>query len=207
MSRHIQTANPESRTWNHENSGNKLLFTNMKGKIFAFLLQGGQLTNVQVLPLKSSSKIGEIYIGKVKNIVKNMDACFVEIGDGQICYLPLKEFAEAEKPVQGFELPVQIVRDAIKTKTASVTTAIELSSEYFVFKKDMSGLAVSNKIDRQQSARIKKLLKDVTFQNEFIPAYGAIVRTKSQELDDTALVEKFIQQQNEFNEIFKKVVY
>ena len=70
------------------------------------------------------SLIGNIYVGKVKNIVKNIDAAFVEIKKGVLCFLPLSEAEgaifvtpkEQKKLVVGDELLVQVLKDGVKTK-------------------------------------------------------------------------------------------
>ena len=67
----------------------KLLFTEVRNNLCALLIQNDRLTAAQVLS-GENSKIGAIYIAKVKNVVKNVDACFVEIADKEICFLPLK---------------------------------------------------------------------------------------------------------------------
>lgn len=104
----------------------KLIYTEYHGHPGAFLIRNDRPTVVSFL---SDSKIGNIYIAKVKNIVKNLDACFVEIADREICFLPLRNAADPYLInrtydgvlKQGDELPVQIIRDAQKTKQATVT--------------------------------------------------------------------------------------
>jgi len=49
------------------------------------------MVQVHVEQAKSTSLLGNVYVGKVKNIVKNINAAFVEIADGQMCYLALGE--------------------------------------------------------------------------------------------------------------------
>ena len=117
----------------------KVLFTSYQGRDCALLIQRDRLTAACVLS-EMTSKIGAIYIGRIKNMVKNIDACFVEIADGEICFLPLKEAAFPcllnrtydGRLVEGDILLVQIERDAQKTKQASVTAHISLSNDYFV---------------------------------------------------------------------------
>lgn len=70
----------------------KLLFTSYCGQNCALLIQGDRLVEALFFP-KKPSKIGAIYIGKVKNMVKNIDACFVEIANGELCFLPGKSTA------------------------------------------------------------------------------------------------------------------
>ncbi len=137
-----------------ETRNGKLIFTTYRGRICGMLLQNDRLVSVTVLqgfhPMPSEdkgfenpseflqnvgSKVGAIYIGKIKNVVKNINAYFVEIEKGEICFL---SFAKAKnvhvlnrtndgRLLEGDEIIVQVERDAQKTKQASVTTNINLS--------------------------------------------------------------------------------
>ena len=114
----------------------KLLFTKVRGCFCGLLCVDNRLRAAQVLSQKSS-KVGAVYVGKVKNVVKNIDACFVEIANKELCFLPLKEAAEAHimnrpadgRILEGDELLVQVSRDAHKTKQASVTAKVNLTAE------------------------------------------------------------------------------
>ena len=83
------------------------------------------LISVQVIDNTDTLQVGEVYIGKIKNIVKNIDSCFVELPNDQICYLSMKDARSAyilnrkngeslQNPENiqlqpGDELPVQIL--------------------------------------------------------------------------------------------------
>ena len=55
-----------------------------------FLLEDGRLSEVHPHGT-SGSLLGNIYVGKIKNVVKNIEAAFVEIAGGQTCFLPFSE--------------------------------------------------------------------------------------------------------------------
>ena len=176
--------------------------------------------------------IGEVHIGKVKNVLKNIHAYFVEIGNGQICYLSFKDAAAAfvlnrkvagkstgdtanlkdsdslPQLQAGDELPVQIIRDTIKTKPAAVTTMLELSSDYFVFRADGERVGISNKLDKRNAHRIKDLLRNL-YSNRIpeLPPYSVIARTKCQELTDDRLREEYLKQQEKFAQIYRNSKY
>lgn len=106
----------------------KLIFTEYQGKKCALLISDNRLIAASFYG-KRGSKIGGIYIGKVKNVVKNLDAYFVEIAGGEICFLSGKE---AKAPyilnrtfdgriLESDEVLVQVTKDAHKTKQASVS--------------------------------------------------------------------------------------
>ena len=109
-------------------SEGKLIFTRLRDRNVALLVKAEGVAAVRVLR-SQTSRIGGIYLGKIQNISKNIDACFVEIQPGEVCFLPLKEASaacltnrRADGTLKaGDELTVMVTRDAQKTKRASVT--------------------------------------------------------------------------------------
>lgn len=192
-------------------SGGKLLFTEYHGKEFAMLIKDNRLTAVSVLPEEESTKIGAVYIGRVKNVALNINACFVEIADKEICFLPLNDAVSPlllnrkfdGRILEGDELPVQVVRDAQKTKQASVTSRINLSNEYFVLELGSDRINYSSKFDKHQRSLTASLLKEcgiasqdnrlkqnalknnLEFTGNMSVPVGMIVRTRAEELTDT----------------------
>ena len=166
MSRQIQAKSSltisEKETSDRSTKQGKLLFTAYRGKECALLIQNDRLTAASFLS-EISSKVGAVYIGKVKNMAKNIDACFVEITGGEICFLPLKK---AESPyllnrdydgrlVEGDMLLVQVERDAQKTKQASVTAYISLSNDYFVISMGSTKVSYSSKLEKTKLESLK----------------------------------------------------
>jgi len=236
MSRHIQTLDPESRKLNNDTQNGKLILTCLDGGIWLFLLQNDVLVSAQVIPKDNLDKIGEIYIGKVKNVLPNIQAYFVEIANGQTCYLSFKDAEaayvlnrkidvanstpqtkESFRLIQGDELPVQIIRNAIKTKPAAVSTKLELQSDYFVLKAGERGLGISNKIVKTRSKEIRELLSRELFvdvlsprldsSDEYPVDYAVIVRTACENLENIKLLDCLKQQREAFTDIFRKAVH
>lgn len=197
-------------------AGGKLLFTDYQSRKSAMLLKDDRLTAVSFLE-ESRSKIGAVYIGKVKNVAENIDACFVEIADREICFLPMKEAAAPlllnrsfdGRILAGDELPVQVVKDAQKTKQASVTSRISFSNDYFAMELGTDRVNFSNKLDKMQRAFLTELLQkcgildekkgnrlaqkalliNLTDIPETITApVGMVVRTRAGELLDADLL-------------------
>ena len=65
---------------------NKLIFTEWEGQILTALWTDGTITRLSLEEQESPSLLNRIYVGKVKNVVKNINAAFVEIQDGIIGY-------------------------------------------------------------------------------------------------------------------------
>ena len=170
----------------------KLIFTEYRGRQCALLLRGGRLLAVTFLADFSDSAIGAVYIGKIKHIAKNIDACFVEIGEGQICFLPFKK---AETPfltnraydgrlLEGDELLVQIERDAQKNKQPSVTTHISLANDYFALMLGSTRLGFSSKLSRETRDELTSLFTErALLQQGCLPQTPEILLTDLEELE------------------------
>ncbi len=196
----------------HNTSAGKLIFTLYKGKQCAVLIKANRLTAACILA-GIADQLGAVYIGKVKNVTKNINACFVEIADREICFLSLKD-ADAmillnRKPdgriLAGDELLVQVTREAQKNKQASVTSGVSLSNDYFVLKLGENKVDFSAKLDKQERNRLSKLLKESGLiengslkqgalplpETTSVPlSVGMIVRTRAAELLDADLLLK-----------------
>ena len=199
----------------------KLLFTTYKGHECALLIQRDRLKAASFY-LSEESKIGAIYIGRIKNVAKNLNACFVEISHNQVCFLPMKEAVSPyliNRPydgrlIEGDEILVQIVRDAQKSKQATVTAHISLANNYFAISAGSTKTGYSAKLSKQAKDRIKYLFTETAVfcngeltqdvngllsiteyermkaagmlpESIRLPATGCIVRTKAEELADS----------------------
>ena len=140
----------------------KVLFTVYRERECGLLIQNNRLIAAGFLT-EAVSRIGAIYIGRIKDVAKNIEAYFVEIADGEVCFLPFKK---AEFPfllnrpyhgklAEGDTLLVQVERDAQKTKLASVTAHISLSNDYFVLFMGARRVGYSAKLSKEQKEKMK----------------------------------------------------
>lgn len=201
MSRQIINHNKISLTENQRapQTGGKLLFTHCMGQRAAMLISDNRLLAAQFFP-KENSRLGAVYIAKVKNVVKNLNACFVEIDDAgrEICFLSQKDGAHPfllnrvwdGRILEGDEFPVQVIRDAQKTKQPSVTTLLSMSNEYFALSVGDVHTGFSAKLDAAHKKRLRSLLKKSGHlapppielpRGGQIPV-GLVVRTRAAEL-------------------------
>ena len=155
----------ESERGLRDTEDGKLIFTEYRGRQCALLLRGGRVLAASFFSKHDPNIIGAVYIGKVKNIAKNIDACFVEIGEGEICFLPLKKATSPfltnriydGRILEGDEILVQVEREAQKTKQASVTAHISLANDYFAVTLGSDKVGFSAKLSRQMRAKIADL--------------------------------------------------
>ena len=118
-----------------------------------------------------NSLIGNIYCGYVKDVVKNIDAAFVEFGDNLKGFLSLKNIEK--KPKSGGKILVQVAGDKIKTKDYALTLKLNLSSDNLVMVVGGSGISISRKItDNDTRNRLKSSLSSLDTGE-----YGFILRT------------------------------
>lgn len=162
----------------------KLIITKKDGMILSSLYENNDLVQVNVEREEAQSILGNLYIGKVKNIVKNINAAFIEIENGQMCYLSLSEdivpiFACSKKNDTiniSDTLVVQVSREDVKTKAPFATAAFEFAGKYAALTHGKTRLGVSSKITSQEErARLRQILKP--YKNS---QYGLIIRTNSQ---------------------------
>lgn len=143
--------------------------------------------NLQIFQEDSVSYIGNIYIGHVRDVVKNIEAAFVEFSPDTIGYLSLKNISpvflnrkNTNKVCEGDTIIVQVAKDRIKTKDAVLTGNFELAGRFLVITHGKTGISVSSKIrDEQYKKEIREKLAD--FMEKNLPAtdcYSIIIRTE-----------------------------
>ncbi len=186
---------------------NKLIITKKDNSIVSAFFEENDMVQVNVEYEDSGRILGNIYIGKIKNIVKNINAAFVEIADGKMCYLSLLEVKnpifvnpkKTEKLVVGDELIVQVSKEDIKTKAPVITTNINFTGKYVVLIHGKSTLGISSKIqDEQTRKKIRKMMGE--YQN---PDYGFVVRTNAAKQPEDIIhneVKSLIKQYEELRE-------
>ena len=136
---------------------------------------------------------GNIYIGVVKDIVKGMQAAFIDIGKEKNSLIHLKDILEKkdekkekeknktdqkiEKIIKPNEkLLVQIKKDSNEKKGARVSTHINLPGKYIVLMPNTDIITVSQKIEsKEEQERLKKLVAENISENN-----GAVIRTSAE---------------------------
>ena len=129
---------------------------------------------------------GNIYLGRVDNVLPGMEAAFVEIGLEKNGFLYVDEIVGPElerghgRKIQdlisrGQTILVQAVKDPMKTKGARLTTQISLPGRFVVFVPQGEGLGVSRRLDDDERQRLKDILRKLAVKEG-----GLIVRTAAE---------------------------
>ncbi len=134
------------------------------------------------------SMAGNIYLGRVQNVLPSMEAAFVDIGKGRNAVLYAGEVnwdAAGLEHGQGKRIEnalgsgqsvlVQVTKDPIGHKGARLTSQISLPGRYLVYVPDSSMTGISRKLPDTERARLKKILKEIVPESA-----GVIVRTAAE---------------------------
>lgn len=156
---------------------------------------------------ENSSLLGNVYVGKVVSIVKNIGAAFIEIADGLPCYFSLADNTEilytkksnSPRLVIGDELLVQVAREAQKTKAPTVTANINLAGKYLVLTSAKKQIGISSKLDKMKKQLLTEQMKKIKDER-----FGWIVRTNAAEVPFSVIEEEATQLRTQFEELLQK---
>ena len=160
-------------------------------KVITGLFDGNELVEAQIEDLEGGELLSRIYLGKVKNIIANINAAFVEIEDGRMCYLSLDEVKNPvyagmahEGPLRvGDEIIIQITKEGSSLKAPQATADFCLTGRYLVLVHGRGVVGISKKVeDQTERARLKALVGGLAREN-----CGFIIRTNSLYCDDDTL--------------------
>ena len=151
------------------------------------ILEDGLLVEHYVARRTQSSMVGNIYLGRVQNVLPSMEAAFVDVGRGRNAVLYAGEVnwdavGMEGKPRRiesalksGDPVLVQVTKDPIGHKGARLTSQITLAGRYLVLIPGGSMMGISRKLPDKERARLKKILKAVVPSGS-----GVIVRTAAE---------------------------
>ena len=166
----------------------KLLIEKRDNRIRTYFIEDGDIVEIHSASASPSEadrhRLGDIYIGKVSNIIPNIGAAFIEIEKGVNCYYDMKDVKSAifthksgnKQLCIGDELVVQISREAIKTKAPTVTGNLSFTGRYAVLTHGNTRIGVSSKIPKSLREEYKRELAGL--QND---DFGLIVRTNAKD--------------------------
>jgi ribonuclease E len=182
------------------------------GKIQIGVLEDGVLVEHYVAKASEASLIGNVYLGKIQNVLPSMEAAFVDIGRGRNAVLYSGEvdweLAETGNQPRRIELAlksgdtvlVQVTKDPVGQKGARLTSQVSLPGRYLVYVPNGSMNGISRKLPDSERARLKKILKEVLPEDA-----GVIVRTAAEGATEEQLTLDVQRLQQQWEEISKKV--
>lgn len=178
------------------------------------LLENGKLIEYYTDEENSNRKEGNIYIGVICDVIKGMQAAFVDIGTEKNSFIHLKDILpkideKQEKTEQkidikdiaksGQKILVQVKKDSNIQKGARVSTHINLSSKYIALMPHTNIITVSQKIeDKEEQERLIKIVKENLSEGN-----GAVIRTSAVG-KDKEIIEDIKNVEKRWNEIERK---
>ncbi len=151
------------------------------------VLEDGVLVEHYVDKASHQSFVGNVYLGKVQNVLPSMEAAFVDIGKGRNAVLYAGEVnfdasgLEGEsKRIEsalksGQSVLVQVTKDPVGHKGARLTSQVSLPGRYLVYVPGGSMMGISRKLPDKERTRLKQILKQVMPEGA-----GVIVRTAAE---------------------------
>ena len=151
------------------------------------VLEDGVLVEHYVDKASHQSFVGNVYLGKVQNVLPSMEAAFVDIGKGRNAVLYAGEVnfdasgLEGEsKRIEsalksGQSVLVQVTKDPVGHKGARLTSQVSLPGRYLVYVPGGSMMGISRKLPDSERTRLKQILKQVMPEGA-----GVIVRTAAE---------------------------
>ena len=175
------------------------------------ILEDGLLVEHYVARRTQSSMVGNIYLGRVQNVLPSMEAAFVDVGRGRNAVLYAGEVnwdavglegkpRRIESALKsGDPVLVQVTKDPIGHKGARLTSQITLAGRYLVLIPGGSMMGISRKLPDKERARLKKILKAVVPSGS-----GVIVRTAAEGATEEQIRDDVARLTRQWEDIEKK---
>jgi ribonuclease E len=164
-----------------------MLVRSKDDKIQLCVLEDKVLVEHYVAQTQDGSLIGNVYLGKVQNVLPSMEAAFVDIGRGRNAVLYSGEVNWDADGLEGqprkIELAlksndtilVQVTKDSVGQKGARLTSQVSLPGRYVVYVPNGSMNGISRKLPDSERVRLKKILKGIVPEEASV-----IVRTAAE---------------------------
>ncbi|MBO3093865.1 Rne/Rng family ribonuclease [Cellulomonas dongxiuzhuiae] len=176
------------------------------------VLEDGVLVEHYVSNQAQASMVGNVYLGRVQNVLPSMEAAFVDVGKGRNAVLYAGEVnwdaagLEGGQPRRieqalksGDAVLVQVTKDPIGHKGARLTSQITLAGRYLVYVPGGGMTGISRKLPDTERSRLKKILRDLVPDSA-----GVIVRTAAEGASEDELRSDVVRLQGQWEAIEKK---
>ena len=158
------------------------------------------------------SYVGNVYLGRVQNVLPSMEAAFVDIGKGRNAVLYAGEvnwdaagISESEpRKIEmvlktGQPVLVQVTKDPIGQKGARLTSQISLPGRYVVYVPGGGMSGISRSLPEQERTRLKAILKDLIPEGA-----GVIVRTAAEGASEEEITSDVARLKSQWEDIYQK---
>lgn len=168
----------------------KILILKLHDRRISLLLNGNRVLSARAQS-GTAVTVGDIYIGKVQNISRNINAAFIDLGEKYLTFLPITEATSAyvlnRKPDGslkiGDDVLVQVTKEPMKTKLAGVTTRLSLPGQYAVVGIKPNGLKDGLQVSSKLNAAKQADFRELEALGQISERFRLIVRTNAGTLD------------------------
>jgi ribonuclease E len=177
----------QKRVLREEGPDKRMLVTEGAERTQIGVLEGQTLVEHYVTRKAGRSMVGNIYLGRVQNVLPGMEAAFIDIGRGRNAVLYAGEVNYSEEDLDG-EAPriervlkagqpvlVQVTKDPIGAKGARLTAQVSLAGRYLVLQPEDNTFGISRRLPEEERSRLRDILKEVRPKG-----LGLIVRTAAE---------------------------
>jgi ribonuclease E len=179
------------------------------------ILEERTLVQHYVTRAGAKSMVGNVYLGRVQNVLPGMEAAFVDVGRGRNAVLYAGEVNYSPEDLEGKQPPrieqvlksgqsvlVQVTKDPIGGKGARLTAKISMPGRYLVLQPNWEITGISKRLEDSERKRLRALLKKIRPEG-----HGLIVRTAAEEATEEDLradVERLLAEWNAIEKKAKK---
>jgi ribonuclease E len=177
----------QKRVLREEGPDKRMVVTEGAERTQIGVLEGPTLVEHYVTRKAGRSLVGNVYLGRVQNVLPGMEAAFVDIGRGRNAVLYAGEVNYNEEDLDG-EAPriekvlkpgqpvlVQVTKDPIGAKGARLTAQVSLAGRYLVLQPEDNTFGISRRLPETERSRLRDILKEVRPKG-----LGLIVRTAAE---------------------------
>ena len=194
-----------------ESVDRSMIVRERNGRTQIAVLEDGVLVEHYVSQQSQASMAGNVYLGRVQNVLPSMEAAFVDVGKGRNAVLYAGEvnwdaagLEGAPRRIEqalksGDPVLVQVTKDPIGHKGARLTSQVTLAGRYLVYVPGGGMTGISRKLPDTERARLKKILREVVPETA-----GVIVRTAAEGASEDELRADIARLQLQWEAIQKK---
>ena len=190
----------------------ELLINHIDNKSLIYLIEEGKIVEYYEEGKEHKNLDGNIYIGKVQNIVPGLEAAFINLGEGKNAFIHKKDILPKQDETKekfenkvsitklikpGDPILVEVKKDKMQTKGARVSTHVGLRGRMIVLMPNAPYVTLSSKItDRNRRTELKELVS-----NELPEGIGAIIRTTADKAKNEDIIEDIRYQMEKWKKI------
>ena len=195
-----------------ENVDREMLVRQIADRTQIAVIEDGVMVEHYVNRNSNQSYVGNVYLGRVQNVLPSMEAAFVDIGKGRNAVLYAGEVnwdaagisESAPRKIEtvlksGQPVLVQVTKDPIGQKGARLTSQISLPGRYVVYVPGGGMSGISKRLPEEERTRLKAILKNLIPEEA-----GVIVRTAAEGVSEEDLTNDVARLKAQWDDIYAK---